>query len=333
MNDGIKIKFNEQGMSKELLEKLADESNYNELVYEADQYGHGKPLREYAYYPTKAPILPYIGHGPCLRDHLNQYVIDNDNSTYVYSEWMKSDYDKRSNRIARIAKAPFIMFADLYNVKKRADATGSILFPKHSNEHIKIDFDIDDLVKELDKLPQEFKPFHVMLHWHDITLGIHEKFMKLGFPVHTAGHERNNDFAFNWYEIARHFNYGVGNAYGTYINYLVHIGIPCSLIGKSPVFTNMGHKDNGADGIIEIKHKRILAFLKEFDGVHTEITDRQRDLVHVEVDCDKADSRIQMAFFLYKELIPYGFKKYIAKNILDYIPFVKRIVSLLKKGG
>ena len=105
----------------------------------------------------------------------------------------------------------FPLYRRLKNITQNEDAKGTISFPVHVSRHCDITTSYEEYIEKIKKLPEQFQPVDVCLHWRDIENGIHEVFLKNGINVYTAGHCNDPDFCDNFYEILRHYKYATCN--------------------------------------------------------------------------------------------------------------------------
>jgi hypothetical protein len=202
-------------------------------------YGHDKILKNYISIPYWFPLDITIQHGWYL--NLDNEIESKKNTKYilVWSQRIADSYSKKNikNKIIKVLGCPFVIHRKAHNINIKDDARGTVFFPQHASKNSKILFEMDELAHELHKLPEEFKPITICLHYVDYDNFIKKSnWEKHGFKVVTAGNSRQKglNFVNNFYEILTSHKYSSSNDIGSYLFYSVEADIPFFLYGKPP---------------------------------------------------------------------------------------------------
>jgi len=329
-NHQMQIKYNPKGMNKdELLEFVQLEAPIHpRSVSEAEVYGAGKYLRKYGNYPKSWPIKVYVSHGPSQWDFVEPRLIPSyHNYNAFFSDRLVQDFKNKSHKKVFKILAPFVMCRRLNNIQQAVDVKGSLFFFAHSTEWTDFKTNYEKILAEFEKLPKEFLPISVCMHFMDIKRDRHHFFIDKGIPVFTAGNWKNPFFADNFYEIIRHFKFTLTNSISSNIFYSIEMGIPASFIDVEPEITENTEKEfMGEENPIK-KHKQMQRNYRIFSGIHTSITDEQKQITIEELGLVDGISRINFSFLLYYSLI----LKFYHKTIFLFKHTLKKIALKLKK--
>lgn len=277
----------------------------------ADVYGFGKWIRKYGYYPNFLPLCIYTDHGP------------GDNGKSPYPHEIKSTapvqfyhvtsaverWRKISSKPCFPIYSPFVFARRSLRIEKRKESQGAIFFIAHSTPSISDYKLVDKYHKELQILPEKFKPITVCLHISDIEKGLDKKYRKLGYKVVTAGDSKNQEFTERFYRLLCSHKYALSNLFGSYGFYAVEMGIPFGLYGDPPIYINK-NDSNIPIGVYESDKKSSYHrdINKLFYGLPADsISIEQHEFVKYHLGLDSGLSRLSMAKVLYVSLLKWPF--------------------------
>lgn len=267
----------------------------------AEIYSFGKYIREYGYFPSFLPLCIYTAHGAGSFDYPFKHELESNAPCQFYqSPKTVHEWKKHSSKPCYVLYSPFVFYRKKNKIQKSSTARGTIAFPAHTTTVIDDVSDVELYIQQLQALPQEFQPVSVCLHMHDINKGRHKVFLKHDMPVYTAGNSLDYRFAERFYDILRRFSFSTSNIIGSYTYYSVEMGIPFSIYGNKQVFINKGDSNvvlGEYDPYKEFHSYRTMYDL--FLGLHTEITQEQRDIVETDLGLRDGISRAKMSYVLY----------------------------------
>lgn len=128
---------------------------------------------------------------------------------------------------------PYIAYANSFYSESQIDAirkkNGKTLtvFPSHSTMQVDMEFDIAQLINEIERVGKQFDSILVCLYWKDIALGKYEQYEKAGFRVVCAGHMYDKNFLPRLKSILMLSDMIMSNDLGTYIGHALYLNIPC----------------------------------------------------------------------------------------------------------
>ena len=323
--------FDYKGQSPEELLDLCSEKNVIKspifVNWVAEVYAIGKCLRYITKLPKWFPLDIYTEHGPGnnITNKIDKHEMEN--SAYCHFVASRRTYElykKSCNKRCYHYKYPAITYKEMKGIKQSPDAKGTIVYPMHSVDWNKVEYDIDDLCNQLNALPDEYKPICICLHYHDINKGQHEEFIKRGFPVYTAGHPYDDRYIDRFYDILKNFKYSMSNEAGSYLYYSVDLGIPFSIIGKPgkiiiPKDFILDGKVHRPKGEFNVRENYAL-FEAEYqmfkDKPRDTITDEQREYVRTGLGYDSSLSTSDLKKILINAAIEWYLKDGKLKNML-----------------
>ena len=275
----------------------------------AEIYSLGKYIREYGYYSRFLPLCIYTDHGAGRINPPYEHELKSDApSQFYHSLESVEEWGKKSQKPCYVLYSPFVFYRRKNKIEKTANARGTIAFPAHATEVIDDISDIEIYIQQLLELPEIFQPISVCLHMHNINKGQHKIFLKYKIPVYTAGNGADYRFAERFYNILRNFSYATSNMVGSYLYYSVEMGIPFSIYGNKQIFINSGDP-NVTIGEYD-PYKESPSYRKVYDmffGLHTKITQEQKELVEVDLGLRHGISRAKMAYVLYNSFIKWAY--------------------------
>jgi len=317
-------RFNPDGMNEYELQFHAklEQVIAKESFEDTERYSIGKHLKKYGFYPTSLPILLHAMHGPSQWDVVTPHMLKSNSEIFgFYSKRLVEDWNSKSDKEVYLLKSPNHLYAK--KVDKNPFAKGTIFFHSHSTFWTDRHTDYDVVFNEIKKLPPEFHPVSVCMHFVDIQKGLHKPYQEKGYPIYTAGNWNHPYFIENFYEIIRNFTYAVSNSLGSNVLYCIDFGMPFSLIKGYPQIIH--NTDNNIKTTKpSIEHKQYQKNLELFTGIHTKISEAQQQLVNEELAPQGALSRLQLAIILYKAYLKFQAKR--VSNILH-----TTILSIFRK--
>ena len=129
------------------------------------------------------------------------------------------------------------------NITIKKEAKGTVCFPFHSTNYIKVNYNINSYINQLNSLPEKFKPITICMHHCDIEDGKHIYYLKKGFNVVTAGHKFDDKFVDRFYEILSNHLYATSNGYGSHVPYCIEMGLPFFFTKNKVIIKNNGDKN------------------------------------------------------------------------------------------
>lgn len=297
-----------------------------ETIEESERYGHGYIFRKYGLYPNFLPLRVVISHGPSQWDFVTPHVFNYKNIAVGFYSQRFVDQLREKGTFKKVFKiiSPFAYYRQSNNILPSKNAKGSLFFYAHSTFWTDIDTSFEELLSKFKEMPFEFQPIEICMHFVDIQKGLHEKFLKLGYKVHSAGHWENKYFIKNFYKIITNYKYTFSNMIGSYTFYSVECGIPFSLIDLKVSISNNTDENIIKSGMSLFDHKQHIKCIQLFSGIHNVISSQQKELVNEELGIIGSISRIECAYFLYLGYIELMSKK--IKNRLTAV--VKKVTGI-----
>lgn len=299
-----KYDFNESGMSLTDLSFYANfESKFPlKSIGETECYSHGKWIRKYGYFPSNWPVRVHVMHGPSQWDQVMPHLLDSHADAFgFFSERLLNDWLLKSRKAGLVLKSPFIVCRELNSISLSDKRSGSLFFHAHSTFWTEKRSDYSRIFEEFEKLPEEFRPISICMHFVDIQKNNHLPYIENGYKVYTAGNWKNEFFIENFYEIVRNFKFAFSNSFGSQAFFCTELGIPFSIINVPPVVVT-----NSDPNIIvrtttqKEDPEQLKKVKKAYSGIHTAITAEQLSITKAELGIEKGVSRIQLARYLYR---------------------------------
>ncbi|WP_020526902.1 hypothetical protein [Flexithrix dorotheae] len=298
-------------------QELIDLSNGSktELKQFSQLYGYGIELKKYGLYPNLLPLPVHCNHGITFLDYPVKTDLENGLPVMlVFSERMQKIWLRYSKKPCYVVKNPFAIYKDRNNIKKDVNAKGSVFFFSHSTAHTNVEIGLENIIYELEKLPEKFKPITICFYYLDILKGAHKYFMDRGFECVTAGNPLHPDFIKRFYNIIKSRKYGLSNSIGSHLFYLVDLGLPFSLIGNPPIYKNISDPNFNKGVLINNSdHKSYV--IKLFTGLFDKISPEQKELVNSELGLKNSIGRLSFIFLIYKTLLFHSMNKILNRKI------------------
>ena len=264
--------------------------NRYEVYAPNDNYGFAYILKKYAGYPIEEPIMATLPHGIYFRDK----VLPNSEISaplpavlnypaYTTQLWKKMVKNKKIISSASPIHYALKMFKSEVPQDQRE---GTLFMPKHSTQAVDVNFDKVAVIKELEDLPDEFKPITVCIHWNDVEKGLDQHFKSLGFNVVCAGHLTDCNYLFRWLHLLSRHKLTAHCGLGSALFYSVAAGTPFYLTKEDATTTPSerfkNHKIFNKEGAHYSKNalERMARLRKIFSMPTGQITQPQMNLVH-----------------------------------------------------
>lgn len=328
----VTSKFEYTGYSEKKLFELCTDKNIhsgfsNWYHWTAEVYSFGKYLREYGFYPLILPLHIYTDHGP--GESFTGMIQANELNSSAYCQFYHSPINLEkfkliSSKPCYSMLSPFVYYRKKNKIEKLPEAKGTLAFPAHSTPNVDNLSNIEDYVIQLKNLPEEFQPVCACIYMRDVDKMQHRIFMKHNIPVYTVGHVSDYRFAKRFYDLLKNFKYSTSNIIGSYTYYSVEMGIPFFAYGEEAQYFN-NTNPNIPKGEFKIEEYEVYnKIFKMFEGIQTEITEEQKQMVEMDLGIYSGISRFEMAKILYLSYLKQG-------NLFkDLIPVIKRY---LRKPG
>ena len=219
------------------------------------------------------------GQGYYNRPTIRRIYAMSEFNVAVYNECIKNEKLKSK----AIAVGPYIQGADFFYSKSKLDEIknkyGHILlvFPQHSCETMKAEYDIDNFIKTIQYYKKEhnFDSVFVCIYWADILMGRDEKYLQNGFVVVSAGYRSDPRFLSRLKDIIYLSDNTITNSLGTYIGYAISMGKPIFLYNQT-----VQYYINGEKLILSLSlEKETQKFYDTFNVFTTTITPEQYQLI------------------------------------------------------
>jgi hypothetical protein len=277
---------------------------YNQKYWTSEFYGRGKQYRRLSFYPKSIPLYFYSQHGAYFHSKVAEHELETDSQVILFfSDKLKQEFCKKqtspNKKCAFVVPDPFT-FAKRKIVKK-TNTMGTLFFWGHSTDLIENNIEIKDVLDELEKLPNEYHPVDICIHYHDQVKGLNEKLMNWKYAVVCAGNPIDIDYAENFYRLLLEYRYTSSNALGSYTCYSIDAGIPFFLYSKAPIYFNKGDK-NLPQGRLEVNNSDIYRKGEYLFGYNQEgliITRAQKEYVVQRIGKITKYSRCKLIFVTY----------------------------------
>jgi len=211
------------------------------LYWTSELYGAGKCYREWLNWPYLLPLPFYDDHGPAASLKFAEHEINNSSKFHLTPLLERAQENRHLKNIIQ-APYPWIPYKKKVGYRKEKDAKGTIVFYPHSNDGIELlDYDWDAYFESLKKLPQDFHPFVLCLHRHDIKKGYHKKLRRYGLPIVTIGESLSPFFVDRFYSMISKFRFATSNTGGSEVFLCEEHGVNFFIYGDRPVYFNYSH--------------------------------------------------------------------------------------------
>ena len=230
--------------------------NIPRLYMRTELYSFGRCLRDWLNLPNWFPLPIYGDHGITRKKDLARHEIEAKPIVHFTSDGYRAKElaKKNKKKIILHIPHPWITFRKLYNIKKKKDAKGTLIFLPHSNPQIKIiNYDFDKYFSEIKKLPKKYHPLIICLQRNDATEENILKFRKYNLPIISAGEVTSAHYVERFYSMISRFNFATSNRGGSELFYCEELGVKFFLKGKIPEYYNFSH-EQWPKGFVNLKN-------------------------------------------------------------------------------
>lgn len=271
-------------------------------------YGNSCNLKNYASY--RKSIKACIEHGVYFGNYVNEKESSDSGlpAIITYSNNRKSHLRKVTNKPIFVI-GPYIYYAnslytneEINKIKSKFGKT-LLVFPSHSIDRVKAEFDIESFVKKIInfKDDKEFKTVLICLYWKDIELGRDKIYKDYGFTVVTAGYREDPDFLSRLKTFINISDYTISNNVGTHIGYCIALDKPHTIIEQKTEYCGVTSRDFEAainSSVIKSSLVEKNEVKNAFNIYNDFITDEQRVICNKYWGLDKVKNNQQLNFIL-----------------------------------
>jgi len=173
--------------------------------------------REWLNWPQWLPIPVYGDHGVALSSALEPHERTNrgQHTPHMVKERAANNENLRERRVLRI-QHPWVTFRRAAGIDRHPEHRGTLIFYSHSNDGIEIEgYDFKAYFDKLRRLPEEYHPFVVCMHMHDVRKQYYKIARSLGLPVVTCGNTSSARFVERFYDLTSRFSFATSNLGGS----------------------------------------------------------------------------------------------------------------------
>lgn len=215
-----------------------------------DFYGIATQIKLYSGY--KKSIKACIEHGVYFGNYTDKKEYKNSGLPAVIT--LSNQRYKHLRKVTDkpiFTIGPYIHYCDgiydereINNIKSKLGKT-LLVFPVHSVDKVKAEYDIDSFINDIRKFrnSKRFDNVIVCLYWKDIQLGRHKKYIEEGFKITTAGHRSSKLFLRRLKTIINLADYTLSNSVGTHIGYCIYMNKPHIIINQKTSYSGDTEKD------------------------------------------------------------------------------------------
>jgi hypothetical protein len=229
-------------------------------------YGHAAIIKGFLGLDPKYPLKVMLEHAPCVQEYI-----------WEVEEWSKfplllcaseryAEFFNATNRGGKVAVpiGPYPCYMALPDTTRERAGRTLLLFPKHSTQHILVEYDVEQYLRRVEGVAGAFDRVVACLYWKDILLGRDEEYRKAGLETVTAGHMFDNGFLPRLLEIIAGADLVVSGHPGTDVSYSVLMNKPVMVIPGGG-----GARYSSKD--MEEKHKASLQKANEMQKAYAEV--------------------------------------------------------------
>lgn len=217
------------------LELARDMRLYTEGHFSNAWYGHDRAIRNYLNLPMDAHIDGTIEHGPTFDDFICEVDVSDAYSTIFVQGARKRDALRKNPQYKEktiVSVEPYIVYARSFYSSERIEAIKKaqgktlLVFVGHSIPKIDVEFDIDEFIREIERIKEKhcFQSVMICLYWNDIMLGKDKKFKERGYILVTAGHPHDYLFLDRLKSIILIADVTMSNEMGSHVVYCLALG-------------------------------------------------------------------------------------------------------------
>lgn len=238
---------------------------------------------QYSGLKTFIPFLSSYDHGWFFEETGALTSVTNHKSKYHLSWNQRSEqnFKKKINKIIIKTGSPILIFKNNYKIKSEKKKK-TLFFPSHTTSKISQDLSPRDFNKIIQKIPVEYHPVDICLHYLDYIKDANF-YKEMGYDVYTAGKVFGKNFLYNFYNILSKYNFTMSNKLGTYTLMSVDLNIPFSLVGREPLYFNHSDDKNKPKEYKISDYSFGRSVSKLFRGYQKIVTNDQRAMVFDEL--------------------------------------------------
>lgn len=181
---------------------------------------------------------------------------------------------------------PYIAYADYFKSKRELDEEKEqlgrtlVVFPSHSTDIVKMNFDFELFVKEIKELSKDFKSVRICIHYADILRGKHLMYKKAGFQIVSAGHIFDPLFLSRLKSILYCSDMIMANDVGSYIGQAAYLNKPCYLYRQKLRVDETENKKDIQEYLIRNSDKFYNELFDKFNMPQDYISNEQKDIIN-----------------------------------------------------
>lgn len=296
------------------------EININYKTYEETDFFRSvcdEKCKSNHFYGNSFHIRNYCGYN-CVQAKVEHGLYIGGNAPE--SEWKNTGFpavitysEIRYNHMRKAMKkpifkiGPYIHYANtIYSdeeIKKIKKNNGKTLlvFPSHSTEKLKSEYNIDIFIEFINNFKDEhkFDTVLICMYYRDILNDTHKKYIKEGFKVVSAGHHYSNKFLEKLKYIISISDYTISNNIGTHIGYCVYMNKPHMIFKQNVEPTGnkndmIGHTFFKEGPYIDCYKQETSEIINVFDFYSENITEDQYNVVNKYWGLDEIKTKEEM---------------------------------------
>jgi hypothetical protein len=203
-----------------------------ELTALNQSYGHGSLLKAFARLPSWLPLPFAVQHGWLGTDAMVERTaeaVSGMAAVWTWTSEVASAY-QRQGIAAFAGGAPFLYLA----AAPRPEPTpgrGTLAFPIHGTQHVRLSGDFVAYVDSLCALPAEYQPVAFCLHPSELVGPLHQLLRGRNLGVVSNGPPKSPTFLSRYLENVRQHRFVTSNVLSTALFYAAFLGVPAFLFG------------------------------------------------------------------------------------------------------
>jgi len=272
-----------------------------EVCFQNDFYGNAYCIKKYCDIDENYYIKSAIEHACYMGE---DYVWDADvNSVF---ETIITLSPKRKEVLEKVTSkkiytlGPYIAYADyskskieLDNEKERLGRT-LVVFPSHSTDIVKMNFDFDLFINEIKNLSKNFDSVRICVHYTDILNNKYLMYEKAGFQIVSAGHIFDMFFLPRLKSILYCSDMIMSNDAGSYIGQAAYLNKPCYLYRQKLHVDDTENKEHIREYLIRNNDKFYNALFEKFSIPQDYISKEQRDMINYGWGVDLVKDKVEL---------------------------------------
>lgn len=259
----------------------------SEKCVQNDFYGNAYWIKNYCGLPEDYFIKSAIEHA-CYMGQ--DYVWDEDvnsvfDSIITLSPKRKEVLNKKTSKKVFML-GPYIAYAgyskskcELEEERERLGRT-LVVFPTHSTDIVKMNFDFNLFIREIKELSKEFDSVRICVHYADILRNKHLMYKEAGFEIVSAGHMFNPLFLPRLKSILYCCDMIMANDAGSYIGQAAYLNKPCYLYHQKLDVDETENKEDVKEYLIRNTDNFYKKLFQTFNTPQGHISKEQRDMIN-----------------------------------------------------